>query len=293
MTQTILILGGNGKFGRHAATAFADAGWTVRHFDRRTGDLTDAMTGADVVLMGWNPVGYHLWADQLVALHEDVARAAAATDTHVILPGNVYVYGPGHSLPWTTSTPHTATNPLAVLRKQAEAAYTAHGAKLIILRCGDFIDTIKGGNWFDSYIAPDVAKGHIRYPGLTDVPHAWAWLPDAARAAVALAEARHDLSDHEDVPFPGYTLTGDDLAAGIAMALGHPVTVKPFRWLPLRLLTPAMPVLRGVFEMRYLWSMPHALDGSRLAELAPGFTHTPLTEALAQALAWQDRKAAA
>lgn len=293
MTQTILILGGNGKFGRHAATAFADAGWTVRQFDRRTDDLTRAMTGADVVLMGWNPVGYHLWADQLVALHEDVARAAAATDTHVILPGNVYVHGPGHGLPWTAATPHTATNPLAMLRNQAEAAYTRHGAKLIILRCGDFIDTEKSGNWFDSYIAPDVAKGHIRYPGPPGVPHAWAFLPDAARATVALAEVRHDLSGHEDVPFPGYTLTDNDLAAALASALGHPVMVKPFRWQPLRLLTPAMPVLRGVFEMRYLWSMPHALDGGRLAELAPGFTPTPLTEALAQALAWQGRQAAA
>ncbi|RMF40467.1 MAG: epimerase, partial [Alphaproteobacteria bacterium] len=29
MTQTALILGASGHFGRHAAEAFAQAGWTV------------------------------------------------------------------------------------------------------------------------------------------------------------------------------------------------------------------------------------------------------------------------
>ncbi|MBV7408835.1 epimerase [Maritimibacter sp. DP1N21-5] len=293
MTKTILILGGTGKFGRHATKAFTEAGWTVRPFDRATEDLTAKMREADAVLMGWNPVGYHLWADHLVPLHDRVARAAAATGARVILPGNVYVYGPGQGMPWTTDTPHRAENPLGRLRRAAEATYARHGAKLTILRCGDFIDTENGGNWFDSHIAATAPKGFIRYPGALDVPHAWAFLPDAARAAVALAEAADRLTDREDVPFPGYTLSGNDLARAMSQALGRPIAVKPFQWLPLRLAQPVVPMLRGVFEMRYLWSLPHALDGGRLAELAPDFTATPLADALRQALAWQERRHAA
>ncbi len=48
-----------------------------------------------------------------------------------------------------------------------------------------------------------------------------------------------------------------------------------------------MPMLTGVFEMRYLWSLPQRLDGARLAELAPGFEPTPVEQALATALAYQ------
>jgi len=35
MTNTVLILGGSGKVGRHSAIAFERAGWTVRRFDRQ------------------------------------------------------------------------------------------------------------------------------------------------------------------------------------------------------------------------------------------------------------------
>lgn len=287
MTRTILILGGSGRFGRHATRAFTDAGWNVRQFNRTRDDLDTAMSGADVVLMAWNPPGYHLWPAELVALHRKVASAASRAGATVIVPGNVYVYGPDAPAPWRPETPHLAKNQLARLRIEAEAAYRDAGTRTIILRCGDFIDGEATGNWFETHIAKSVPKGFIRYPGDPRAPHAWAYLPDAARAAVALAERRSDLSAFEDVPFPGYTLSGNELAATIARATGRTVSVKPFNWGLMRLLMPFMPVLKGVFEMRYLWFLPQRLDGARLAELAPGFTPTPPEQALSQALAYQ------
>ena len=287
MTQTILILGGTGRFGRHATTAFEAAGWQVRQFNRKTDDLDTAMTGADVVLNAWNPGGYQHWNAQMVPLHEQVARAAAKAGAQVIIPGNVYVYGPDAPSPWAPDTPHLAQNPLGRLRIEAEAAYPKAGAKLIILRCGDFIDGQDSGNWFESQIAKPVARGYIRYPGDPTAPHAWAYLPDAARAAVALAEIRDRLAAVEDVPFEGYTLSGHQLAEAIARVVGHPVAVKSMPWAMFRLLKPFMPMLSGLFEMRYLWSLPHQLDGGRLAELVPQFEPTPVEEALRDALAYQ------
>jgi nucleoside-diphosphate-sugar epimerase len=290
MPETILILGGSGRFGHHATQAFTDAGWTVRPFNRAQDDLDTAMQGADVVLMGWNPPGYHLWPEQLVALHRRVAQAAANAGATVIVPGNVYVYGPDAPSPWQPDTPHLAQNPLGRLRIEAEATYREAGARTIILRCGDFIDGEKTGNWFESYIANTAPKGFIRYPGNPDVPHAWAYLPDAARAAVALAERREALGDFEEVPFPGYTLSGREMASAIGRAMGRTVSVKPFQWGMMRLLKPVMPMLKGVFEMRYLWSLPQRLDGARLADLAPEFAPTPLEPALRAALAHQSRR---
>ena len=293
MTQTVLILGASGRFGRHAAEAFAQSGWQVRRFDRAHDDLETATVGADVVLSAWNPPGYHLWAEDLLAQHTAVAKAAAREGTTVILPGNVYVYGPDAPSPWRADTPHMATNPLGLFRKRVEAAYRDNGATTIVLRCGDFIDTQKTGNWFETYISPGVPKGFIRYPGDPDVPHAWAFLPDAARAAVALAEISETLTGFNDVPFQGYTLSGRDLARAITRVTGREIGVKPLHWGMMRLVKPFMPMLAGVFEMRYLWSLPQRLDGARLSGLAPDFVPTPVEEALRQSLTHQQQTKAA
>ena len=55
MPQTVLILGASGRFGRNAAQAFADAGWQVHRFDRRSDDLMQAVRGVDVIVNAWNP----------------------------------------------------------------------------------------------------------------------------------------------------------------------------------------------------------------------------------------------
>lgn len=287
MTETALILGANGRFGHHAAQAFRQAGWHIVPFERTRDDLEASMARADVTLMGWNPPGYQLWAEQMLPLHQKVARAAARTGSTVIIPGNVYVFGPDAPTPWGPDTPHLAQNPLGLLRQQAEAAYREAGARAILLRCGDFIDTRAGGNWFEAYLAKKARKGSFAYPGDPDAPHAWAFLPDAARAAVALAERRAQLSAWEDVPFAGFTLSGRQMAQALTRALGREVKLSRFAWAPLQLLRPFMPVLKGVQEMRYLWSLPHELDGTKLAGLLPDFTPTPLEEALRAATAWQ------
>lgn len=284
MTQSILIIGATGRFGRNAAHAFREAGWDVRKYDRGADDLDAAMQGIDIVLNAANPPGYHHWPGQLVPFHTRVAQAAARARTTVILPGNVYVYGPKVPSPWTAETPHLATNELGRLRIEAEAAYPAAGARLIILRCGDFIDGADTGNWFETHIAKSVGRGFIRYPGDPTAPHAWAYLPDAAGAAVALAEIRDMLAPVEDVPFEGYTLSGNALASTIGKALGREIGVKRFNWAMIRFLKPFMPMLRGVFEMRYLWSLPHRLDGTKLRALVPGFVPTPPEEALRRAV---------
>jgi len=49
------------KIGHHAAEAFAAAGWTLRRYKRGT-DMTAAAMGADVIVNGLNPPGYHNWA---------------------------------------------------------------------------------------------------------------------------------------------------------------------------------------------------------------------------------------
>jgi short-subunit dehydrogenase len=55
MAKTALILGASGKLGIHSAKAFEAAGWNVRLYDRKAGDMTRQAQGVDVIMNGLNP----------------------------------------------------------------------------------------------------------------------------------------------------------------------------------------------------------------------------------------------
>jgi nucleoside-diphosphate-sugar epimerase len=284
MTGTVLILGQSGRFGRNAAQAFAQAGWHVRGFDRAKDTLLQAAMGVDVIVNAWNPA-YTDWAAQVPKLHAQVRAAAKAADATVILPGNVYVFGPQTASPWSDTSPHQAENSLGRIRIEMEQAYRRDGVKTIILRAGDFIDTEASGSWFDEIMIKSLAKGKFTYPGAVDMPHAWAFLPDLARAAVALAEQRDQLPVFADIPFAGYALSGREVAATLSGITGQPVTAKQMAWWPLVLASPFWKMGRYLMEMRYLWNTPHRLDGSTFDRLVPDFKITRPEVAFSQAIA--------
>ncbi|MHA6264768.1 Rossmann-fold NAD(P)-binding domain-containing protein [Arenibacterium sp. CAU 1754] len=283
MQQTVLILGASGRFGRNAALAFEAAGWTVRRFDRARDDLSRAAWGADVIVNGWNPL-YPDWQRQVPMMTQQVIRVARQTGATVVIPGNVYVFGEGSPDLWSQTTPHGARNSLGKLRIDMERAYAASGVKTIVLRAGDYIDTGATGNWFDKVLIRSLNRGVFTYPGDPDVPHAWAYLPDVARAVVDLAEMRDSLPVFSDIPFPGYTLSGRQLAAVVDRITPQTVRLKHMSWLPVILLRPVWGMARYFLEMRYLWSKPHALDETKFRALLPDFRDTPVETAVASAL---------
>lgn len=287
MTHTALILGASGKFGRNAALAFERAGWTVTRFDRTKDDLHKAIARADVTVNAMNPPDYTTWERDLLSIHARVIAAAKGTGTTLMLPGNVYNFAPDAPFGWSADTPQSPATALGKLRVQVEKLYRDSEVQTIVLRCGDFIDTQPGPNWFEGHIAIKATKGKFVYPGNPDIPHAWAYLPDAARAVVALAERRGRLAKFEDVPFDGWTLTGHELANATAQAIGRPLTLRKFPWGLLSLMAPFMPLIKQLKTVRYLWDIPQVLEGDKLARLIPEFQGTDPVTGLRQALAWQ------
>ncbi|MEY8827041.1 epimerase [Sedimentitalea sp. XS_ASV28] len=283
MPQTVLILGSTGRFGRHAAAQFSGAGWMVRHFDRARDDLALAARGADIIVNGWNPP-YTDWAAQLPALHAQVIEAARQNGSTVILPGNVYVFGRDTPAPWTAESPHDARNPLGRIRIEMEQAYQQAPIRTIMLRGGDFIDTARSGNWFDKVLTKSLAKGRFTYPGDPGIPHAWAYLPDFCRAVVQLAERRETLPGFTDIPFPGYTMSGRDMADVLNRIHPNGARLRRMSWRPLALVRPFWPMAGCLLEMRYLWDTPHWLDRAKFDHILPGFRNTPVRDALASAV---------
>lgn len=283
MQKTVLILGASGRFGRAAYAAFSWCGWDVRTFDRQTDVLEDAAWGADVIVNAWNPT-YPDWANDIPKLTSQVIEVAKDTGATVLVPGNVYNFGATMPPVLDDATPQVPTAPLGQIRKDMEQAYKDAGVKTIILRAGDFIDTEASGNWYDKIITAGIHKGKVTYPGPTGLPHAWAYLPDIAECAVALANMADALPRFTDIHFPGYQLTGAELHAALEQTLGQRLRLSEMSWLPLQVAKPFWAMAAPLLEMRYLWTTPHVLDGTKLARLLPDFEPTPLLEALSDSL---------
>ena len=109
-----------------------------------------------------------------------------------------------------------------------------------------------------------------------EVKRAYAYLPDMARIAVALAEKRADLPAFTDMPYAGYSLSVNDLKAHLERLTGQSLTITRFGWWQMTLLSPFWELARELREMRYLYDHSHGLNPEPLAKALPDFRATPL-----------------
>lgn len=304
--STIVIAGAAGRIGFNAAQAFAAAGWTVRGIARGAklkrmpdgvepveADAMDrdamiaACAGADVILHALNPP-YDKWDTLAMPMAENVIAAAQRAGATIMLPGNVYNYGTSIGPDMAADAPmapDTEKGRIRVAIEERLRAVSGEEVRVIVLRAGDFFGGPIDGSWLDLVIAKDLAKGRLTWPGRRDVPHAFAYLPDFGAAFVALAEKRGELAPFERFHFAGHTETGERFHAAMEKAVGRPLKRGSVPWPLLRIAGLFNPVLREVVKMRYLWDVPHSLNGSKLAARIGEEPHTPLEEALRQAVA--------
>ena len=242
-----------------------------------------------MIVHALNP-DYTRWATLLPPITTATLALARATGALLMLPGNVYNFGNRLPAVLTEATPFAATHPKAAQRialEQALADAAASGVRSVVIRAGDFLGD--AGTWVDLALAKGLARGRFTQMGPTDLLHAWAWLPDLAQDFVRVADlARRDptaLPAHAVLHHAGLTLTGAELQQAFEGALGRPLRTAQFPWPLLRLATPFSPMLRALFEMRYLWQRPHRLDGSRLHSLLGTAPQTPVEDVARQCLA--------
>jgi nucleoside-diphosphate-sugar epimerase len=308
--NTVLILGAAGRLGAAAVNAFAAAGWRVLAQQRRatplprgavwmdtplsdTGALAARAAGASIVVHAVNPL-YTRWDAELMPLFHQGLDVAQRLGARFMLPGNVYNFGAGMPALLHPDTPQQPTTRKGEQRVAMEAELrrrAAQGLDSVVLRAGDFYGA-GSGSWFDQAIVKDLARGKLVHPGPLDLPHAWAYLPDLARAFVAVASAPRQRGV-QTLHFEGHTLTGHELLAGLEVAAAA-LGVQPaggwrhggMPWGVIRTVGVVLPLWRELARVSYLWRVPHALDGHALrAAVAPGaLAATPVATALRAAL---------
>ena len=308
--KTVLVLGANGRFGQAAMQAFAAAGWQVLAQMRRApvaplpararalslalGDteaLVAQAAGAQAVVHAVNPI-YTRWDEEAMPALQQGLAVAQRLGALFMLPGNVYNFGSQMPALLSESTPQRPDNNKGRMRVAMEAlmqSQAASGLRSVVIRAGDFYGC-GTGSWLDQAVVKDIRRGKLVYPGPLDLPHAWAYLPDLARAFVAVAQLPPQ-PGFRTLHFEGHTLTGRELLAAVAAAATE-LGLQPaggFRtggmpWALVRAVGLVHPLWRELARMSYLWRVPHALDGTALQAAAGPLPGTPLPQALRQAL---------
>ena len=308
MPSTVLILGAAGRIGQVLAQTFADAGWDVRAQARKplpaalsahprvrplrceatdVAALTAAAQDASAIVNALNPP-YTEWDRLALPLADAALAVARASGALLMLPGNVYNFGRDLPPLLTPTTPERGDTPKARIRIEMEArlgAAAGDGVDSVVIRAGDFFGGPGTGTWFDMALASKIASGRFIYPGNPEIAHAWAYLPDLAQVFVRVAGQRARLRGHHRLHFPGHTLTGDAVRAALETLLGRALRTGTLPWGVIRLGSPFMPMWRELLAMRYLWERPHALDDQALRAWIGSVPHTPLPQALRNALA--------
>lgn len=292
MSKTITILGINGHIGHEAAKAFVAAGWEVTGFGRENrhpvagvrfgqgdaanvADIRRAIGDSEVVLQGLHPL-YHQWdKGRAEALSARVVEAMGTTGKTLLFPGTIYNYAAADRVIRPDAPQHPET-PRGAIRVRTEVAFAAAAQRgdiqVLILRAGDFFGAAHGGDWFDQAILREAGKGKFASLGKPGTAHAWAYLPDLARAFEKLAWHRKELGAFERFHFEGNFVTPEQMTAAALAAAPRPLKVSRFPWLILSVMGVTNPMMREIAKMGYLWQNPMQLKDERLAKiLGPDF----------------------
>jgi nucleoside-diphosphate-sugar epimerase len=299
-----LIIGAAGGFGGTVGRELERRGHRVRALVRPGGRKPDlaaelvegdaldveavarAARGADVIVWGFH-LPYSKWVPGAVEAARVAADVAAREGATVLFPGNVYGLGPSLA-PLDETAPHDARTRLGEIRNEIETIFehaTTHGARVVVLRAGDYFGPDAHNTWLELLTSRALRGGRILDPGGHGVPHAWAYLPDVARAGVDLLERRAALAPFDVFHFAGYSVDASSMIDEVRRVLGdRSRRTWPFPWGLVRAVSPFSKMLRLAFDMRYLWNEQVVLDGTKLRAALPDFRITPLGEALTTTL---------
>lgn len=343
----VLIVGATGGFGGALAQVLSHRGWGVHALTRHAAvaagmasdasqadrawphsghapawaaqvqwHLGDAMNAADVqraaqgmqfIVHAASPAGYVGWEALALPMLANSLAAARSVGARLVLPGNVYNFGPDAGSVLHEGSPQRPLTRKGRLRVQMEdmlrqaSQDTAAPVRALVLRAGDFFGGHAPASWFTQMLVkPGKPVRRVVFPGKAEVGHAWAYLPDAAETMARLM-VLDLLEPGRLAAFETLHLRGHWLARGIEMPEAiqrvasaaafslhekYPAArIKRMSWWPVSLAAPFVPMLREIREMRYLWHVPLQLDNRKLQSLIGPEPHTPLDEAVRASLA--------
>jgi nucleoside-diphosphate-sugar epimerase len=307
-----LVIGATGSIGGALAAALLAQGWQVRGLNRSSSrpdrpdlkgiewitgdamnpaDILAAAEGAQIIFQGANPPGYANWAKFQPGMMESCIAAAKVTGARVVLPGNVYNYGPDAWPRVTEASPQNPQTRKGAIRVALEtrlADASSVGVRSLVVRAGDFFGPESGSSWLtEGWVAKGKPLKSVTLPGPAHAVHTWAYLPDFAQSIARLITMEADLPAVAVFNHGGHQLTGFDLAQALDRVAGRKLARRNLPWFAFSLAAPFVELVREMLEMRYLWEADLLLENAKLVAALGEEPHTPLDEALRTTLMGQ------
>jgi nucleoside-diphosphate-sugar epimerase len=239
-----------------------------------------------------NPPGYRNWKGTVLPMADNALAAAEAAGARLVIPGNVYNFAPDSGASIAEDAPQAPVTRKGAIRAELErrlrAAAAERGARVLVLRAGDFFGPAAPNSalaWLTQSRRGRVTG--VYQPGPRDVGHAFAYMPDLAETLARLVGEEARLANFEVFHFRGHWLARSaELGESIRRVLRRPdLPIRDFPWIVVRLAAPFNETFRELLEMRYLWRRPIGLDGAKLASFLGDVPATPLDAAMRATLA--------
>ncbi len=240
-------------------------------------------------------VPFDSWESVLPKVTDNIMAGAAAAGAVVLLPGNVYGYGPLQQVPATEDHPQAATSRKGQLRNRIEKqlldAHRAGRLRAVIPRFPSFYGPNVTSRLSLPIFREAMTGAPASWPGRPDLPHDMIYIDDAAAACVLLAttESAHGQAWH--VPGPG-PLTGRQFVQMVYEAAGTEPAIEPVREGALKFSGGAMSDTAELADLTYLYEQPLVLDGTKFARAFPSFRYTLHAEAIRRTIEWLQQHSA-
>jgi len=304
-----LVIGATGGVGGAVTRVLASRGWRIKALNRDPlraakehpiegvewvqGDsmnpdsVVAAAAGATLIVHAANPPGYKDWDKLIGPMMESSIAAAKATGARILLPGNVYNFDPSQTPIVAETTKEYPVSRKGLIRLAMEQKLMQSGVRALVVRAGDFYGPgVTANGWFGQMVKPGQPVRSVAYPGVRNVGHSWAYLPDLAETMVQLVEREAELDRYATFNFGGtWCERGEDMPRAILRVAGRSqAAIRGFPWPFLILASPFVPLFREILEMRYLWKTPLRLDNAKLVAFLGHEPRTPLDQAIALSL---------
>ena len=242
-----------------------------------------ALHGIDVCFYCVNPP-FARWLELFPPLLEAAIEGARIAGSKLVFPGNVWIYGPGaQGVEVNESAPPAPTSLRGTLRAEMEERLISAHVPSLIVRLPEFFGP--GVVTLTARVLHAALRGkRALWPGPVDPPIELVFMPDAARAMVALG-CRDDLP-HGVVHLPGQRTTAREFAEMAFTAAGTKPRLTAVPPWGLRLAGLFDATAAGAVDIAHLWTHPILLDGSRCRALLGDLPRTELFAAVQQTVDW-------
>ncbi|KHT61842.1 hypothetical protein RJ45_20625 [Photobacterium gaetbulicola] len=180
---------------------------------------------------------------------------------------------------WRKKKPVAYVLPKKISAKLEMAANA--GANIKVLCYGHNLNFSRAHSYLGILVKETHHKFILQSPSAYSTNHYWTYLPDLAENLVRQLSAESKCSPPLSVNYyPGHLASIKDIARGLALSTGKPVTVTPLHWTVIEAISVFSPLFRRFINMRSLWQQGGQLPLRPSDWQQTKLQHTPLELAL-------------